>query len=46
MLQNMVERLSELLKESMWRVPENMEKELQKIYLNVEGLLEDAGKKK
>jgi cobalamin biosynthesis Mg chelatase CobN len=42
----MVERLSEAIERNMWQAPEDMKKELQKIYLNVEGLLEDAGERK
>ena len=45
-LQNMVERLLEAIERNMWQASEDMKKELQKIYLNVEGLLEDAGEKK
>jgi cobaltochelatase CobN len=45
-LQNMVERLLEAINRNMWQAPEDMKKELQKLYLNVEGLLEGANEKK
>lgn len=41
-LQNMVERLLEAIERNMWQATEDMRKELQKIYLNIEGLLEGA----
>jgi hypothetical protein len=30
----------------MWQAPEDIKKELQNVYLNVEGLLEESGEKK
>lgn len=45
-LQNMVERLLEAIERNMWQAPEDIKKELQKVYLNVEGLLEESGEKK
>jgi cobaltochelatase CobN len=45
-LQNMVERLLEAIDRNMWQAPENIKKELQKLYLNVEGLLEGTNEKK
>ena len=44
-LQNMVERLLEAINRNMWQASENMKNELQKLYLNVEGLLEGANEK-
>jgi cobaltochelatase CobN len=44
-LQHMVERLLEAIERDMWQATEDMKKELQKIYLTVEGLLEGAGEK-
>jgi len=41
-LQNMVERLLEAIERNMWQATEEMKKELQKIYLDIEGLLEGA----
>ncbi len=41
----MVERLLEAINRNMWQAPENMKKELEKLYLNVEGLLEGANEK-
>jgi len=41
-LQNMVERLLEAIERNMWQATEDMKKELQKIYLDIEGLLEGA----
>ncbi len=45
-LQNMVERLLEAINRNMWQASENMKNELQKLYLNVEGLLGDANEKR
>ncbi len=45
-LQNMVERLLEAIERNMWQPTEDMKKELQKLYLNVEGLLEDSDGRK
>ena len=45
-LQNIVERLLEAIERNMWQATEDMRKELQKIYLDVEGLLEGAGEAK
>jgi cobaltochelatase CobN len=44
-LQHMVERLLEAIERDMWQATEDMKKELQRLYLNVEGLLEGAGEK-
>ncbi len=44
-LQNMVERLLEAINRNMWQASENMKQELQKLYLNIEGLLEGANEK-
>jgi cobaltochelatase CobN len=44
-LQNMIERLLEAINRNMWQAPENMKKELEKLYLNVEGWLEGANEK-
>ncbi len=44
-LQNMVERLLEAIERNMWQASQEMKNELQKLYLNVEGLLEDANEK-
>jgi cobaltochelatase CobN len=45
-LQNMVERLLEAVERGMWQASEDMKKQLQQLYLSVEGLLEGAGEKK
>jgi cobaltochelatase CobN len=45
-LQNMVERLLEAIERGMWQATEEMRKELQKIYLDIEGLLEGVGEGK
>jgi len=45
-LQNMVERLLEAIERGMWQATEEMKKELQKIYLDIEGLLEGVGEVK
>jgi cobaltochelatase CobN len=45
-LQNMVERLLEAVERGMWQASEDMKKQLQQLYLNIEGLLEGANEKK
>jgi cobaltochelatase CobN len=45
-LQHMVERLLEAIERGMWQATEEMKKELQKIYLDIEGLLEGVGESK
>ena len=45
-LQNMVERLLEAIERNMWQATEEMRKELQKIYLDIEGLIEGVGESK
>ena len=40
-LQNITERLLEAIKRGMWQAEEKMKKELQKIYLDIEGILEE-----
>jgi cobaltochelatase CobN len=44
-LQNMVERLLEAIDRKLWQAPEEMKKQLQQLYLNIEGLLEGASEK-
>ncbi|MGD6850956.1 MAG: cobaltochelatase subunit CobN [Candidatus Bathyarchaeia archaeon] len=44
-LQNMVERLLEAINRDIWQAPEDMKKELEKLYLSIEGLLEDTNEK-
>jgi cobaltochelatase CobN len=44
-LQNMVERLLEAINRDMWQAPDEMKKELQKLYLSIEGLLEGKNEK-
>ncbi|MCL2173007.1 MAG: cobaltochelatase subunit CobN [Candidatus Bathyarchaeota archaeon] len=44
-LQNMVERLLEAIERNMWQTSDEMKKELQKLYLSIEGLLESANEK-
>jgi cobaltochelatase CobN len=44
-LQNMVERLLEAVSRGMWQASEQMKNDLQKLYLNIEGLLEGANEK-
>ncbi len=44
-LQNMVERLLEAIERNMWNASEEMKRALQKICLNVEGLLEESNEK-
>jgi len=45
-LQNMVERFLEAIERGMWEATEEMKKKLQKLYLDIEGLLEGAGESK
>ena len=45
-LQNMVERLLEAVERNMWQASEDMKKQLQQLYLSVEGLLEDSDGRK
>jgi cobaltochelatase CobN len=45
-LQNMTERLLEAIERGMWQASEGMKKQLQQIYLEVEGWIESAGEKK
>ncbi|MCW4046884.1 MAG: cobaltochelatase subunit CobN [Candidatus Bathyarchaeota archaeon] len=45
-LQNMIERLLEAIERNLWKATEDMKKELQRQYLNIEGLLEGANEKK
>jgi cobaltochelatase CobN len=44
-LQNMVERLLEAVERNLWQASEEMKRELQKICLEVEGLLEESNEK-
>ncbi|MCL1976627.1 MAG: cobaltochelatase subunit CobN [Candidatus Bathyarchaeota archaeon] len=44
-LQNMVERLLEAINRDMWQASDDVTKELQKLYLEIEGLLESANEK-
>ncbi|MDR2700026.1 MAG: cobaltochelatase subunit CobN [Nitrososphaerota archaeon] len=44
-LQNMVERLLEAINRNMWSASDEVTKELQKLYLDIEGLLEGANDK-
>jgi cobaltochelatase CobN len=44
-LQNMVERLLEAINRDMWQAPDEIKKELQSLYLNVEGLIEGNNEK-
>jgi cobalamin biosynthesis Mg chelatase CobN len=41
----MVERLLEAIDRKLWQAPEEMKKQLQQLYLNIEGLLEGASEK-
>ncbi|MCW4034431.1 MAG: cobaltochelatase subunit CobN, partial [Candidatus Bathyarchaeota archaeon] len=41
-LQNMVERFLEAIERGMWQATEEMKQQLQKLYLNIEGVLEGA----
>jgi cobaltochelatase CobN len=45
-LQNMVERLLEAIERNLWQPSEDMKKQLQQLYLNIEGLLEGISEKK
>jgi cobaltochelatase CobN len=45
-LQNMVERLLEAIERGLWQASEDMKKQLQQLYLEIEGLIESAGEKK
>jgi len=45
-LQNMVERLLEAIERGLWEASEDMKKQLQQLYLEIEGLIESAGEKK
>jgi cobaltochelatase CobN len=44
-LQNMVERLLEAINRNMWNASEEMKKQLQNLYLSIEGLLEGENEK-
>jgi cobaltochelatase CobN len=44
-LQNMTERLLEAIKRGMWQASDDMKKQLQQLYLNIEGLLEGENDK-
>lgn len=44
-LQNMVERLLEAIERNLWNASEEMKRELQKICLDIEGLLEETNSK-
>jgi cobaltochelatase CobN len=44
-LQNMVERLREAIERGLWQASEELKRELQKMCLDVEGLLEEANSK-
>jgi cobaltochelatase CobN len=45
-LQNMVERLLELIGRNLWNTSDEMKKELQRLYLEIEGVLEDTNELK
>jgi cobaltochelatase CobN len=45
-LQNMTERLLEAIERGLWKASEEMKKELQQLYLQIEGLIEGANEKK
>lgn len=45
-LQNMVERFLEAIERNLWQASEEMKKELERIYLDIEGLLEDVSGEK
>ena len=45
-LQNMTERLLEAIERGMWNASEDMKKQLQQIYLDIEGFLEEENTKK
>jgi len=42
-LQNMVERFLEAIERGLWEATEEMKEKLQKLYLDIEGLLEGEG---
>jgi cobaltochelatase CobN len=44
-LQNMVERFLEAIERGLWQASDEMKKDLQKLYLNIESLLEDTNEK-
>ena len=44
-LQNMIERLLEAIERKLWQASEEIKEQLQKLYLNIEGLLEGASEK-
>ncbi|MCW4021879.1 MAG: cobaltochelatase subunit CobN [Candidatus Bathyarchaeota archaeon] len=44
-LQNMTERLLEAIQRNLWNATEEMKKELQQIYLNIDALLEEQNEK-
>ena len=44
-LQNIAERLLEAIKRGMWQAEKKMKQELQNIYLNIEGILEESQSK-
>jgi cobaltochelatase CobN len=45
-LQNITERLLEAIERGLWQTSEEMKKQLQQLYLQIEGLLEGANEKK
>jgi len=45
-LQNIVERFLEAIERGMWETTEEIKRQLQKLYVNIEGLLEGAGESK
>ena len=45
-LQNMTERLLEAIERNLWNASEDLKKQLQQLYLEIEGLLEDESGKK
>jgi cobaltochelatase CobN len=45
-LQNMVERLLEAIERGMWQASEDMKKQLQQLYLQIEGWLESTNEKR
>jgi cobaltochelatase CobN len=44
-LQNIVERLFEAINREMWQASDDMKADLQKLYLEIEGILEGANEK-
>jgi cobaltochelatase CobN len=44
-LQNMTERLLEAIERGLWNASEEMKKQLQQLYLQIEGLIEGANEK-